>query len=69
MFKEENRNRSLLISFDDKDYIKPGSDVGVRNFKKGVIYDVSDPSKQKTLPQHEFYESKVHQTPSSFRFI
>ncbi|CAH3131899.1 unnamed protein product, partial [Pocillopora meandrina] len=69
MFKEENRARSLMISFDDKAYIRPGSDVGARNVKKGVIYDVSDPSKQKALPQHDFTEAKVHQTPSSFRFL
>ena len=69
MFNEENKNRSLLISFDDKAYIRPGRDVGARNVKKGVIYDVSDPSKQKALPQHDFFENKVHQTPSYFRFI
>ena len=69
MFNEENKNRSLLISFDGKAYIRPGSDVGARNVKKGVIYDVSDSSKQKALPQHDFSENKVHQTPSSFRFI
>ena len=69
MFKEENRARSPMISFDDKAYIRPGSEVGARNVKKGVIYDVSDPSKQKALPQHDFTEAKVHQTPSSFRFI
>ena len=68
MFKEENRARSLMISFDDKAYIRPGSDVVARNVKKGVIYDISDPSKQKALPQHDFTEAKVHQTPSSFRF-
>ena len=58
-----------MISFDDKVYIRPGSDVGARDVKKGVIYDVSDPSKEKQLPQHDFSESKVYQTPSSFRFI
>lgn len=31
-----------MISFDDKVYIRFGSDVGVRNVKKGVIYDVFD---------------------------
>lgn len=35
MFKEENGGRSLMISFDDKAYIRPGSDVGARNAKKG----------------------------------
>ena len=43
-----------MISFDDKAYIRPGSDVGARDVKKGVIYDVSDPSKEKQLPQHDF---------------
>ncbi|CAB4032480.1 RNA-directed DNA polymerase from transposon X-element, partial [Paramuricea clavata] len=59
-----------MISFDDKAYIRPGSDLGARDVKKGVIYDVvSDPSKEKQLPQHDFSESKVYQTPSSFQFI
>ena len=49
--------------------MRPGSDVGARDVKKGVIYDVSDPSKRKSLPQHDFVEKRVHQTPSSFRFI
>ena len=58
-----------MISFDDKAYIRPGSDVGARDVRKGVIYDVSDPSKEKQLPQNDFCEPKVYQTPSSFRFI
>ena len=69
MFKRRNKTRSLMISFDDKAYIRPGSDVGARDVKKGVIYDVSDPSKEKQLTQQDFSESKVYQTPSSFRFI
>ncbi len=69
MFKAENKARSLMISFDDKAYIRPGTDVGARDVKKGVVYDVSDTSKQKQLPQHDFCEANVHQTPSSFRFI
>ena len=36
-FTKENKNRSLLIGFDDKAYIRPGSDVGARNVKKEVI--------------------------------
>lgn len=69
MSKGTSKTRSLVISFDDKDYIRPGSDVGARDVRKGVIYDVSDPSKEKQLPQHDFCEPKVYQTPSSFRFI
>ena len=29
MFKPENNNQSLMISFDDKAYLRPGTDVGV----------------------------------------
>ena len=39
MFREENKARSLMISFDDKACITPGSDVGARDVKKGVIHD------------------------------
>ncbi len=70
MFKPKNKNQSLIISFDDKAHLRPGTDVGVRDVKKGVIFDVADPQKQKQLPQHDFNsEPKVHQTHSSFRFI
>ena len=33
MFKAENKARSLMISFDDKAYIRPGTDVGVRDLR------------------------------------
>ena len=69
MFKPRNKNQSLFISFDDKAYLRPGTDVGVRDVKKGVTFDVTDPQKQKQLPQHDFSEPKVHQPPSPFRFI
>ena len=70
IFKPENNNQSLIISFDDTAYLRPSTGVGVRDVKKGVIFDVADPQKQKQLPQHDFNsEPKVHQTPSSFRFI
>ena len=33
------------------------------------MYDVVDPNKRRQLPQHDFNEPKVNQTPASFRFI
>ena len=39
MFREENKARRLMTSFDDKAYIRPGSDVEARDVKKGVIHD------------------------------
>ena len=42
MFREENKARSLMINFDDKAYIRAGSDVEARDIKKGVIHDVNN---------------------------
>ena len=69
MFGEGQKEHSLLISMDDKAYLRPGTDVGVRDTKAGVIYDVCEPEKQKQLPQHDFNLAEVNQTPASFRFI
>ena len=69
MFGEGQKENSLLISMDDKAYLWPGTDVGVRDTKAGVIYDVCEPEKQKQLPQHDFNQAQVNQTPASFRFI
>jgi hypothetical protein len=38
-------------------------DVGMRDLKAGKIYDVSDPEKQRKLPQHDFSNPQVHVTP------
>ena len=68
MFGEGQKEHSLLISMD-KAYLRPGADVGVRDTKAGVIYNVCEPEKQKQLPQHDFNQVEVNQTPASFRFI
>ena len=54
MFAEEQKEHSVFISMDDKAYLHPGTDVGARNTKAGVIYDTCDPKKQKQLPKHDF---------------
>ena len=59
----------LVLSIDDKAYLRAGTDVGVCNVKAGGIYDVSDPEKERKLPQHDFSNPQVHITPSSFRFM
>ena len=69
MFANDQTEHSLLISMDDKAYLRPGTDVGFRDTKAGVIYDVCDPEKQRQLPQHDFNHPEVNQTPASFRFI
>ena len=69
MFSESQKKHSLVVSMDDKAYLRPGTDVGARNTKAGVIYDVCDPNEQKKLPQHDFNNPEVNQTPASFRLI
>ena len=50
-------------------YLRPATDVGMRDVKTGVIYDVTDDAKQKTLPQHDVSIPQVHITPSPFHFM
>lgn len=69
MFGDDEKDHSLLISMDDTAYLRPGTDVGARATKTGVIYDVIDPEEEKKLPQHDFNHPEVNQTPASFRFI
>lgn len=62
-------NDGLVLSMDDKAYLRSGTDVGARNTKSGKIYGVTDIEKQKKLPQHDFSNSNVHVTPSSYRIM
>ena len=54
---------------DDKAYLRPGTDVGMRDVKTTRIYDVADEEKPRKLPQHDFSIPQVYITPSSFRFM
>ncbi|CAB4005466.1 RNA-directed DNA polymerase from transposon X-element [Paramuricea clavata] len=69
MFSENQKEHRLVVSMDDKAYLRPGTDVGARNTKAGVIYNVCDPDEQKQLAQHDFNIPQVKQTPASFRCI
>ena len=69
MFAKGHEKHSVVISMDDKAYLRPGTDVGARDTKAGVVYDVVDPLKAGKLPQHDFNQAQVNQTPASFRFI
>lgn len=69
MFSESQKEHSLVVSMDDKTYLRPGTDVGARNTKAGVMYDVCDPNDQKKLPRQDFNNPEVNQTPASFRLI
>lgn len=69
MFSVSQKEHILVVSMDDKAYLRPGTDVGARNTKAGVIYDVCDPNEQKKLKQHDFNNPEVNKTPASFRLI
>ena len=60
---------SIIISMDDKASLKPGTDVGVKGSRKQSILTPTDMEKGKILPQHDFCESKLQITPSSFRYM
>ena len=60
------KSYGMEISMDDKAYIRPGTDVGYRNTRAGVILGLSNEKKQKKLPQHDFPVANVYQTPNSF---
>lgn len=69
MFTDPNKaKKSLIISMDDKATLKPGTDIGMKGTRKQSVI-TSTNSNDGTLPQHDFSESKVHITPSSFRYM
>lgn len=43
--------------------------VGFRETKAGKIIDVTDQNRSRKLPQHDFAEPKVYQSPSSYRIM
>ena len=49
--------------------LRLGTDVGARDTKAGVVYDAADPIKRGKLPQYDFNQPQVNQTPASFRLI
>ena len=57
------------VAVEGEGWLRPATDVGTRNTKAGVIYDVCDPNEQKKLKQHDFNNPEVNQIPASFRLI
>lgn len=60
---------NLIISKDDKAYIRPGTDVGMTGARNQVIYQPTDEEKARKLPQHDFANPKVYIIPATHRFI
>ena len=62
-------NFALDISMDDKAYLRPGKDVGFSNTRNTTILTNTEEAIKRKLPQHDFPEKEINQTPSSFRLM
>ena len=71
VFQKESEFKELGVEIlsDDKDYLRPGTDVGFRETKSGSIFQVADEENQRKLPLLDFPVNKVYVTPSSFRVM
>lgn len=68
MFSDPEKGKSaFIISMDDKATLKPGTDVGMKGARNEKVLTSIESSG--AMPQHDFSESKVQITPSSFRFM
>ena len=48
LFDKGREKDGFVVYMDDKAYLWPGTDVGMRNVKTGVVY-VTDEAKQKRI--------------------
>lgn len=62
-------SQAVMISMDDKSYMRPDTDIGVKGARKQAILTPADNERSRSLPQHDFSNPKSHITPSSFRFM
>lgn len=72
MFGMQNKDSwqfNLIISKDDKAYIRPGTDVGMTGARNQVIFQPTDEERARKLPQHDFANPKVYITPATHRFL
>jgi hypothetical protein len=72
MFGIKNKDAwhfNLIISKDDKAYIRPGTDVGMTGARNQVIFQPTNEERARKLPQHDFANPKVYITPATHRFI
>ena len=56
MFGIKNKDAwhfNLIISKDDKAYIRPGTDVGMTGARTQVIFQPTDEERARKLPQHQ----------------
>ena len=49
-YKDEDRKYALIKRIDDKAYVRPGTSVGLRDVKRGAIYQPSHSEMARKLP-------------------
>lgn len=66
-FNEEDRKYALIKSIDDKAYVRPGTSVGLRDVRRGGIYQPTDSDAARKLPKYDWVTAEVYITPSTHR--
>jgi hypothetical protein len=64
---EANYKYNFYRAADDKSYLRPGTSVGATGAKSQAVFQ--SVQNERTLPQHDFSDPRLHVTPSSHRFM
>ena len=54
---------------DDKAYVRPGTSVGLRDVKRGGIFQPCDSKVVRKLPKYDWVNEEVYITPSTHRIF
>ena len=68
-YNEEDRKYAFIKSMDDKAYVRPGTSVGLRDVKRGGIFQPSDSDAARKLPKYDWVKEEVYVTPSTHRIF
>ena len=66
---EDDRKYALTKSMDDKAYVRPGTSVGLRDVKRGGIFQPCDSKVARKLPKYDWVNEEVYITPSTHRIF
>ena len=66
---EDDRKYALIKSMDDKAYVRPGTSVGLRDVKRGGIFQPCDSEVARKLPKYDWVNEEVYVTPSTHRIF
>ena len=66
---EDDRKYALIKSMGDKAYVRPGTSVGLRDVKRGGIFQPCDSEVARKLPKYDWVNEEVYITPSIHRIF